>query len=48
MTPNSSQMQDALTIFAQLAVRAASEHLDRRTLLRVGKIEADNFGGLAR
>ena len=32
---------------AQLTIQAASEHLDRRTLLRVGKIEADNLGGLA-
>ena len=34
--------------FPQLAVQAASEHLDRRALLRVGKIEADDFGRLAR
>jgi hypothetical protein len=33
---------------AQLAVHAAGEHLDRRPLLRVGKIETDNFSGLAR
>jgi hypothetical protein len=44
---NESSGMEVELLLAQLAVQASSKHLDRRALLRVGKIEADNFGGLA-
>ena len=40
-------LRPSAELFPQLAVHASSEHFDRRALVRVGKIEADDFGRLA-
>jgi hypothetical protein len=39
---------EAELLLAQLALHPARKHFDRRALFRIGKIEADDLGRLAR